>query len=134
MGYAKERRPRYEQLRDRSFNKIQVSTAASTALEPRGVRIIDSAATSSASSLVFTLLTAKAGDRLQIVARTVASSSVSPVHINCASGAFFSYSSASTGHDMVSLSSAGAAFTAIAYTSSEWLITGVRGATLSTST
>jgi len=131
MGYGKSRRPNYGYGTDRTRG-FTVSTAASTALAPRGLHILVTAQTSSETSDVYTLLAPKAGDQIEMVAKTVASSSVSPIHIN--SAAMFSYSSASTGHDMVTLSSAGAAFSAIAYSSSEWMVTGIRAATFSTST
>lgn len=131
MGYEKKRRPLLETQSGRNLD-ITLSTAASTALEPRGYYGLQTAVTSSGAPVVYTLQEPKKGDQLGIVAITLVSSSQAPFHIN--SNAIFSAATASTGHDMVSLSTQGASFEAIALSSSQWFVTGIRGATFSTST
>ena len=65
---------------------------------------------------------------------SLASSSQGPVHINAPTSAAFVYGAASTAYDMATLSTNGAGFHAIVLNSSELLISGVNGATFSTST
>lgn len=131
MGYVKERRPRRTPDTSR-ITGVSLTTSVSTSLEPRGVYALQTSATSSEAPVVYTLQNPKPGDVLEMVALTLVSSSVAPFHVN--SPAIFSHATASTGHDMVSLSTQGASFRAIARTSSAWLVTAVRGATFSTST
>lgn len=131
MGYEKQRRPLLETQSGRQLD-ITLSTAASTALEPRGYYGLVTAVTSSGAPVVYTLPAPKKGDRLGIVAVTLVSSSQAPFHIN--SAAIFSAATGSTGHDMATLSTQGAGFEAIALSSSQWFVTGIRGATFSTST
>ena len=132
MGYEKaDKRPAIRPDTSR-LSGMQSSTAASTSFEPRGVWALKTGETSSGAPVVYTLLDPKPGDVLEMVAHTLVSSSIAPFHIN--SPALFSYATASTGHDMVTLSTQGASFRAIAWSSSEWWVTAVRGATFSTST
>jgi hypothetical protein len=130
MGYGKRRRPVYEPDADR-LSGITKSTAASTALEPRGVYSLESSST--VAPVVYTLVAPKAGDELYVNANLIAAATgTSEFHIN--SVAVFGYDASTVGQDMVTLSTRGAGFHAIARTSSEWLVVGVRGATFSTST
>lgn len=132
MGYGKSYQPAVRRDERHHPSDITISTAASTALEPRGTIGLVTAVTSSGAPVVYTLQAPKTGDVLEIVAIDNVSSSVAPFHIN--SAAVFCYATASTGQDMATLSTQGAAFRAIARTSSEWMVTAVRGATFSTST
>ena len=133
MGYGKTSRPQILDDRYRITGVLH-STAASTALVPRGVVSLETAVTSSGAPVVYTLLPPVPGDVLEVVALTLVSSSQAPFRIKSDSGSFFSFATASTGHDMIELATQGAAFRAIARTSSQWLVTGIRGATFSTST
>lgn len=132
MGFTFLKRPQQE-LRQGRMLQVRASTAPSTSLEPRGVYSLVTGETSSGAPVVYTLQAPKAGDELEMVATTLVSSSVAPFHINSGS-ALFSYATGSTGHDMVNLATQGSAFRAIAQSSSQWLVTSVRGATFSTST
>lgn len=129
MGFEKVSRPVI--ARRVRTTKVAESTAAET-LGP-GTYALVTAQTSSGAPEIWTLAQPKSGDVVDLVAKTVPSSSVAPIHIN-ASDAVFGYSSSGTGHDMVTLSTNGAGFRAVALNSSEWLVTAIRSATFSTST
>lgn len=133
MGYQKEKRPLAYSAGSKYTDKVRLSTATSTGLEPRGVWGLVTAVTSSGAPVVYTLAAPVAGDQLSMVAVTLQSSSVAPFHVNGGS-AVFSYATATTGADMVTLATQGAAFTAVALNSTQWLVTGIRAATFSTST
>ena len=134
MGYDRGKRPEYDGGNPRyPLGQVRKSTAASTSLEPRGVWGLQTAVTSSGAPIVYTLQAPKAGDYLSMVALTLVSSSQAPFHVNSGSAAF-SYATASTAHDMVTLATQGAAFEAYALNSTQWLVTSIRGATFSTST
>lgn len=133
MGFEKVKRPLMEG--DGHFLPAPViSTAASTALEAKGVIGLVTTVASSGAPVVYTLTAPeRAGQILEMVAITLVSSSAAPFHINGGS-AVFSYTTASTAQDMVTLATQGAAFRAIARNTTEWMVTGIRGATFSTST
>ena|SRR3990167_3496646 len=135
MGRQKFKRPVLEGADLRFLPaKIRSSTAASTALEPRGIWLLETAVTSSGAPVVYTLQTAKPGDFLGMVALDNVSSSQAPFNINAGASACFSYATASTAHNMVALATQGAAFWAIAQNATQWIVLGIRGATFSTST
>ena len=134
MGHKFEKRPLAFPADSRyQSRKVRKSTSASTSLEPRGVWALQTAVTSSGAAVVYTLQAPKAGDRLSMVALTLVSSSQAPFHVNSGSAAF-SYATDATAHDMITLATQGSAFEAVALNSTQWLVTGIRGATFSTST
>lgn len=132
MGYEKNRRPRIDQLPHRYLNENAVSTAASTALAPRGLHIIN---TTSTAPTLFTLTDPKKGDVLEVsVQGLAATSSQSPVRIIAQSSGAFGYAAASTAQNMVTIAVPGGALRAVALNSSEWAVLSGVDVLLSTST
>lgn len=114
-------------------HRVTVSSSASTTapasgLGPVGVFALESTSTDAAPA-VWTLALATAGDVIEVICATLETTS-SPIHVNAISGANFADSS----EDMVTMTSGGAGFRAIARSSSQWMITGSFGISLSTST
>lgn len=103
------------------------STAASTALNPRGA--FSFATTSTGAPVVYTISAPEVGDRLSLTVDTLASSSEGPIHFNTGTHLVVSSSA-----DMISLSSVGAGISLIAVSTARWLADGNQGATFSTST
>ena len=127
MGQERVRRPLYAD----EFGNIRVttSTAASTALAPRGV--ISLATTSTGAPVVYTLAQLpKKGKRFAICAATLASSSVGPFHVNAAANSFLGSSS----QEMLTLPVAGNGAEFIGLSTTRWLCIGTNGGTFSTST
>jgi len=133
MGLDKVKRPLLEV--EGSYAVPALSTAASTALGSRGVLGIIS--TEAAAPVVYTLRAPdRAGQRFEVVALQVQSSSDAPLHLNTGSASvgLSAATTAGTAADMITLSTNGAAATLVARNTTEWMITAVRGATVSTST
>ena len=119
MGMNKQQRPTLAK-RGARYSGIRVSTAASTALDPRG--IIAMQTTSTGGPVVYTLNRApKPGDEFHLVADKNASSSVAPFHVNAASGTFFGSSS----EEMLTLARPGAAAHMIAFSTIRWAVVGL---------
>lgn len=110
--------------------------AASTALGPRGIFGLASTSTDE-TPLVHTLAAPNAGDRLELVIETLATSS-SPIHVNAASGYFDNATdgtpATTESANMITLTSAGAGCALVASSSGRWHLIGNSGCTLSTST
>lgn len=127
MGFDKEQRPRSRA--ESKFQKFTDSTAASTALDPRGLITLET--TSTGAPVVYTLnRLPKRGDSFAIYAKGVASSSVAPLHINAAALSFLGASS----EEMLTLAIEGNGAEFIAISSARWACIGSNGATFSTST
>lgn len=119
MGFRKEQQPVIRKRGNREGG-IRTSTAASTALDPRGVIALET--TSTGAPVVYTLNRApKLGDQLFVTAAKVASSSVAPFHVNAASGTFFGSSS----EDLLTLAQPGAAAHLIAFSTIRWAVVGL---------
>lgn len=134
MGFQKFKRPidmRTGGDPDFRFDTCQQtivpSTAASTSLGPRGAFALNT--TSTGTPVVYTLAAPTCGDRLSLMADSLASSSDAPFHINTG-GPTVGASSA----DMISLSTVGAGISLIAVSTSRWLVDGAFNAAVSTST
>ena len=141
MGFDKAQRPRdtrkgskasspSDKLDSLRWGDITASTAASTALVPRGVVSLES--TSTGAPVVYTLKQPIKGDEIAIAVASLASSSVAPFHVNAQSGGTFN--GVASSENMVALSTAGAGITLLALSSAQWMTKGHRGATFSTST
>jgi len=119
MGLNKNQRPQLVK-RGTRLSGIRVSTAASTALDPRGVIALQT--TSTGGPVVYTLNRApKPGDEFRVIADKNASSSVAPFHINAASGTFIGSSS----EEMLTLARAGAGAHLIAFSTIRWGVFGL---------
>lgn len=126
MGIDKNKRPILAD--DYASIRITTSTAASTALAPRGVIALTS--TSTAGTVVYTLASApKRGHRFSIGALLVSATSAQ-FNVNAASGSFLGSSS----EDMLQLSTAGNGATFVGVSTTRWLCVGNNGGTFSTST
>lgn len=120
MGFRKEQRPVVEKRGGRKGGAVLVSTAASTALAPRGIIALQT--TSTGAPVVYTLNRApKRNDEFFIMADKNASSSVAPFHINAASGTFIGSSS----QEMLTLARAGAGAHLIAFSTIRWGVVGL---------
>ena len=134
MGFQKFKRPidaRTKSDPDFLFDTLRqtvtVSTAASTALGPRGVFALET--TSTGAPVVYDIPAPKVGDQISLMVSAMQSSSDAPFHINLGT-----LTGPSTGDDMVLLSTQGAGISLIAISTSRWLTDGNQGATFSTST
>ncbi len=134
MGFFKHKRPvdlrtasDPDVLFDTQRQNVTVSTAASTALGPRGAFAFES--TSTGAPVVYDIPSPKKGDRLSLMVNLTASSSVAPYHFNL--GDFLA---PATSADMIVLSTNGAGISLIAISTAAWLTDGNQGATFSTST
>jgi len=126
MGIERIKRPLSRPWADEA--PITTSTAASTALLPRGTIALET--TSTGSPVVYTLADApRPGRRVAITVKSLASSSDAPFHINAGAGRTFDGT-----NDMLALSTAGAGVSLVGLTTAQWGLTGSAGATLSTST
>lgn len=127
MGFIKDQRPVVEQPGGRHSGTVE-STAASTALNPKG--LISLVTTSTGAPVVYDLARApRADDEFEIHATSVASSSVAPFHINVGSGVGVGSSS----EDMLTLAIPGDGVIMRGVSTSRWAAFGT-GAVFSTST
>ena len=134
MGFEKFKRPIDARtgadpdfLFDSIRQSVTTSTAASTALGPRGAFALET--TSTGAPVVYDLADPQPGDRLTLLVSAMQSSSDAPFHFNLGT-----LSGPATSADMVVLSSQGAGISLIALSTSRWLTDGNAGATFSTST
>ena len=134
MGFQVFKRPMNMRTRgdpDFIFDSVRqtvtISTAASTALGPRGAFAVET--TSTGAPVVYDIPAPKAGDRISLMVSAMQSSSDAPFHFNLGT-----LSGPATSADMVVLSSQGAGISLIALSTSRWLTDGNAGATFSTST
>ena len=126
MGVAKEKRP----ILADSYQNIRVTTisAATTALQPRGIIALTS--TSTTGPVVYDLASApKRGHGFSVSALLVGATS-SQLHINAGAGIGLGSSS----QDMLTLSTAGNGATFVGVSSERWMCVGINGGTLSSST
>lgn len=128
MGYEKAQRPIAHEKGDRQ-GVVTPSTAASTALDPRG--LISLQTTSTGAPVVYTLSRVPhRGDEFYLHATDVGSSSDAPFHVNAASGSFFGSSS----EDMLSLGAEGSGAHVIGLSTTRWAVVGANDVSFSTST
>lgn len=128
MGYDKHQRPSVERKGGR-LAEITESTAASTALVPRGAISLTSISTG--APVVYTLSRVPVpGEQFEVYVKSVGSSSAAPFHINMASGVAVGSSS----EDMLTLATAGDGATLRAFSSDRYGVVGQFGAAVSTST
>lgn len=136
MGFQKFKRPidartggdpdfRFDTLRQ----SVTTSTAASTALGPRGAFAL--VTTTTGVPIVYTLAdpSSAGGDRISISVDQMQSTSDAPFHINTGGGGCNA-----TSEDMILLSSAGAGVSLFSLSTSRWLVDGKHAATFSSST
>ena len=130
MGFQKEQRPSIRKPGGRNLGVFE-STAASTALDPKGFIPLVTAVTSSGAPVVYTLGRApKIGDEFTLYASLITSSSIAPFHVNAGSGV----SIGSSSEDMVTLAITGDAITLGGISATRWATVGSHGAVFSTST
>lgn len=119
MGYTKDMRPVAERRGTRKGGGRTI-TAASTALDPRG--IIGLETTSTGAPVVYTIRRLpRRGDEFFVFADNLASSSDAPFHINAASGSFLGSSS----EDMLTLARKGAGAHIVGYSTERWAVVGL---------
>lgn len=108
---------------------VITSTAASTALGPRGSFAL--VTTTTGAPIVYTLASpaCSGGDRISIVIDQMESSSDAPFHINTGGGG-----AGATSEDMVTLPVTGSGVSLISLSTSRWLVDGANAATFSSST
>ena len=134
MGFEKFKRPIDARTKsDPDFNfdtlrqTVTISTAASTALGPRGAFAVET--TSTGAPVVYDIPAPKVGDRLSLMVSAMQSSSDAPFHFNLGD-----LLGPATSADMVVLSTQGAGISMIAISTAAWKTDGNQGATFSTST
>ena len=119
MGFQKDMRPTIRKRGGRESG-MRLSTAGSTALDPRGMIALGT--TSTGAPVVYDLRRLpKRGDEFYITVDSVASSSVAPFHINASTGSYFG----TTGEGLLVLSKAGDAAHIVAYSSARWAVIGL---------
>ncbi len=112
---------------DTILEGVTVSTAASTALGPRGRFALET--TSTGAPTVYTLPNPAVGSRVSLMVSAMESSSDAPFHVNLTD-----LTGPASSADMVVLSTLGAGISLIATSTARWLTDGNQGATFSTST
>lgn len=134
MGFEKFKRPIDARtggdpdfLFDSIRQSVTTSTAASTALGPRGVFVVET--TSTGAPVVYDIPNPKVGDRISLMVGAMQSSSDAPFHFNLGD-----LLGPATSADMVVLSTEGAGVSMIAVSTAAWKTDGNQGATFSTST
>ena len=119
MGFQKDMRPTIRKRGGRESG-MRLSTAGSTALDPRGMIALGT--TSTAAPVVYDLSRLpKRGDEFYLTVSAIASSSVAPFHINASTGSYFG----TTGEGLLVLSKAGDAAHIVAFSSARWAVVGL---------
>lgn len=109
---------------------VAISTAASTAVQWFPNLTLALQTTSTGAPVVYDLIPPEVGDRLELFADTVASSSLAPYHINLPSG----FTAAASSADMITLSTVGTGLTIVATSTTRIAVVGNQGAAFATST